>query len=159
MPVPRTTVAKSRSKTTPAPAAHLTPSPSASPSPAISDDQFEIYLHVLSGHLARRVLGEIAARGEVQPTNLAEATGSSMVSVSIVLRRLRSVGLVQARRDGSRRYYSVDRRSMVGLAAKVVELAGYRWGAEVVDGPNPVKATKASNGKPNGKATTSAEVA
>ncbi|WP_147918624.1 ArsR/SmtB family transcription factor [Ruania zhangjianzhongii] len=73
---------------------------------------------------ARRAILDRLRAGEQLVGDLAEALGLAQASVSKHLRVLREAGLVQARIDGPRRWYTLRSQPLVELDEW---LAPYRW--------------------------------
>ncbi len=72
-------------------------------------DIFEAIADPTRRHLLETLLGShlIGGSGELTVTELVEKTGHGQPTVSKHLKTLREVGLVAAREDGQKRYYSV----------------------------------------------------
>lgn len=72
------------------------------------------------GDTARLALLERLAMGEFCVTELAEATGEGLSTISQRLRTLRTERLVKRRRDGKHVYYSLSDEHIVALIAAAI---------------------------------------
>lgn len=95
------------------------------PVPPWSEDAFESAAGLFRavGDPERLRILAILARGECCVTELAEAVGAGLSTVSQRLRVLRSEGLLQRRRDGKHIYYSLADGHVSELIANALDHA------------------------------------
>lgn len=97
---------------------------------AVSDEAFEraAGLFRAVGDIARLKLLERLADGEWCVTELAEAAGTGLSTVSQQLRLLRAERIVRRRREGKHIYYSLADRHMSELVRSALEHAAEQAG-------------------------------
>jgi len=81
------------------------------------------------GDPSRLRIVAVLAAGELCVCDLAATVGLSESAVSHQLRILRQLGLVRARRDGRRAYYTLDDEHVSTLVAQAVEHVQHRGDA------------------------------
>jgi DNA-binding transcriptional ArsR family regulator len=98
----------------------------------VSDEAFEraAGLFRAAGDVSRLKLLERLADGEWCVTELAEAAGTGLSTVSQQLRLLRAERIVRRRRDGKHIYYSLADRHMSELVKSALEHAAEQAGDE-----------------------------
>src|SRR5581483_6154977 len=78
------------------------------------------------GNAGRLQLLEFVAQGERSVDTLAAMTGLSVANTSKHLQALRAAGLVSARKDGLRVYYSIAGDDVAGLLSALREVSEHR---------------------------------
>jgi DNA-binding transcriptional ArsR family regulator len=99
-------------------------------------DIFEAIADPTRRHLLETLLGShlIGGSGELTVTELVEKTGHGQPTVSKHLKTLREVGLVAAREDGQKRYYSVTPEPLEEIEDWIINFLSLDFDPEYEEG-------------------------